>query len=245
MDEKESGLTYSEKYYEQITASCAEEDLDSCTSVTIHYPELYQLPDSSGVSYIKKHMDRFLLTDPFDQDSTLETLNALSTAFFEEYETLRDESNGEIPPWSLNRSVNVEWLTNKILTLSFQETSYTGGAHPNTVVFYQSFNLESQTKVQLNDILKDNYRAELQKIGEEVFRENNDLPISTSLNEAGFWFKDNNFELNNNFALMRSGIKFYYNAYEIAPYSRGATEITIPYDTLNPLMKPSFSYLGR
>ena len=40
-----------------------------------------------------------------------------------------------------------------------------------------------------------------------------------------------------NFLLSPDGIKFYYNAYEIAPYAAGPTEITIPYESLKDILK--------
>ena len=40
-----------------------------------------------------------------------------------------------------------------------------------------------------------------------------------------------------NFRLGKDSIYFFYNVYEIAPYSTGATEIALSYDVLQGLLK--------
>ena len=40
-----------------------------------------------------------------------------------------------------------------------------------------------------------------------------------------------------NFIVGEDGITFIYNPYEIAPYTKGNTELTLSYDTLRAIMK--------
>jgi Protein of unknown function (DUF3298) len=63
------------------------------------------------------------------------------------------------------------------------------------------------------------------------------MKFDETYKEAGFWFKDNIFTLNNNFAITDQGILFYYNNYEIASYVYGPTKIFIPYDSIENLVK--------
>jgi hypothetical protein len=42
---------------------------------------------------------------------------------------------------------------------------------------------------------------------------------------------------NDNFFITGGGIGFFYNPYEIAPYSSGSTEIFLPWEEILPLLK--------
>ena len=93
---------------------------------------------------------------------------------------------------------------------------------------------------ELKNIFKPNFEEELRKLGEDQFRLVRDLSQDEDLGEAGFWFDDNKFSLNDNFALTEDGIRFFYNSYEIAPYALGTTDITISYDSIKNLLISNF-----
>ena len=40
-----------------------------------------------------------------------------------------------------------------------------------------------------------------------------------------------------NFLLEKEGVMFYYNRYEIAPYSAGDFSLTVPYEQINAYLK--------
>jgi hypothetical protein len=55
--------------------------------------------------------------------------------------------------------------------------------------------------------------------------------------EVGYFFENQRFILNDNFVLTQKGIKFLFNVYEIKPYTAGITELEIPYEKLNGILK--------
>ena len=61
----------------------------------------------------------------------------------------------------------------------------------------------------------------------------------TNYSEAGFYFENDVFTMTPNFAITKSGLKFLYNPYEVAPYALGQQEIIIPYRDLEALIKPN------
>lgn len=50
--------------------------------------------------------------------------------------------------------------------------------------------------------------------------------------ETTEWFWGGDFFLTDNFAVLKTGLVFYYQAYEIAPYAYGPTSLFIPWDKL-------------
>jgi len=55
------------------------------------------------------------------------------------------------------------------------------------------------------------------------------------LEEYGFWFQGDAFEVNENFYFENGNIVFLFNPYEIAPYAGGTSELIIPLSDLGDL----------
>ncbi len=68
----------------------------------------------------------------------------------------------------------------------------------------------------------------LTPIAEVYFRKARQLSPTADLKEAGFWFPDGRFKLNENFGLTDTALLFNFNMYEIAARSMGETRIAIP-----------------
>lgn len=142
--------------------------------------------------------------------------------------------------WNFNRSVDIIYQTHNVVSLRFNEHSFTGGAHPISNSYYDSFSLKNGKKLSLRDIFISNYRKPLTSLAEQVFRKQKGLSQDSSLAAAGYWFKNNSYTLSDNYALTHKGLLVYYNEYEIAPYYMGPTRIIIPFDKLKPLIKPEY-----
>jgi hypothetical protein len=97
-----------------------------------------------------------------------------------------------------------------------------GGAHPMTAKTYQSFKLNSGEKIFIED---STILHKLTPLAEKEFRRVKNISVGNSLLNEGYWFENGEFYLNDNFAVVKEGLVFYYNPYEIAPYALGPTEI--------------------
>jgi hypothetical protein len=123
-------------------------------------------------------------------------------------------------------------LTDSLLSLSIREAYYTGGAHGGHGTFFISIAPSTGASFTLDDFMKIGYLEPLTQLGENAFRQVRAIADTASLEESGFEFPDNSFQLNKNYGFKNEGIVFCYNSYEIAPYASGPTEILIPYDAL-------------
>lgn len=52
------------------------------------------------------------------------------------------------------------------------------------------------------------------------------------------FFDINEIAPNNNFWINNEGVHYVYNQYEIAPYSMGPIEVTIPFEEITPIIIP-------
>lgn len=138
--------------------------------------------------------------------------------------------------WFIERSGEVKFNKENIFSIDYMEYSYTGGAHPNTYVTFKNFLLTNGEEISLDEIISEDKQQELTKIAEAEFRKMKELSPDADLGQAGFWFENNKFYLNDNFLIGDSSLVFYYNNYEITAYAFGPTELTIPYSELKSII---------
>jgi hypothetical protein len=133
--------------------------------------------------------------------------------------------------------VNVEVLTDSLLSLSVNDEYYTGGAHGGAGVYFINIDPRTGEEFTLDNFFKPGYSQALTNLGNKVFRQTRQLADTSSLSENYFEFPEDRFQLNENYGFKEEGVVFFYNSYEIAPYAAGPTEIIIPYKDLKEWIK--------
>lgn len=142
--------------------------------------------------------------------------------------------------WFISKSVKVLRTTPPVVSLELSEESYYGGAHPNGGLIHMNFDALTGEPIKLASIVKDGWMPALTATAEVYFRKAREIGPTANLKDAGFWFQDGRFKLNDNFALTENGLRFEYNVYEIAPRSMGDTSIEIPLIEIRALLRPEF-----
>lgn len=116
---------------------------------------------------------------------------------------------------------------------------YSGGAHPFGGRTFYNFNLKNGKVILEEEIFTAGYEEALTKIIKDKLLENfnsENKTQYTNIDEAGFFTEE--IRPNNNFYINDEGICYVFNAYEIAPYSIGESEVVLPYQSIRHLMKP-------
>lgn len=114
---------------------------------------------------------------------------------------------------------------------------YEGGAHGYNAVSYFNFSRNSGKRLQLNDVFKPEYEKPLTQLLLDALMKKLDVHSMEELKGEGYLDWTDMYP-SANFLMGKDSIKFRYNAYEIAPYACGSTELTIPYTALKDLLKP-------
>lgn len=127
--------------------------------------------------------------------------------------------------WEKKFSMQVLYNDNSILSLRLSKYAYTGGAHGISIQENHVFDLRSSQIITLNDLFTPDFGSRLNEILENKLRRINGIKKKEGLKEAGFLV--DSIEYNNNFYINNDGVGFYYNVYEIAPYTFGATDFNI------------------
>ncbi|MFA5046686.1 MAG: RsiV family protein [Paludibacter sp.] len=122
---------------------------------------------------------------------------------------------------------------------------YMGGAHGLNTRNYFNFDLKTGKLISEKDLFVANYESALSELikkrifedsKEEQAKEPNTESI-LSLDDTDFW--TDSIKPNGNFYITDESINYIFNPYEIAPYYMGITEVSLPYDRLEDLLKPN------
>lgn len=145
----------------------------------------------------------------------------------------------EVSAWySYYNNIEAQPLTDnpEVLVYYINTNSYTGGAHGIYNIDYLNFNPENGHLITLNDVFNEGYKNKLNEMLLAKFMKDQGVATLEQLQEKAY-LQDTDMYPSENFRLGKDGITFFYNVYEIAPYSSGTTEITLSYDELKDILK--------
>ncbi len=226
----------------QLNKNYGESDYsDFAASIELSYPVMTDYADEKVQKKINSFITDFYINGSMQGDNGYTDINDRMESFIEDYRN-EIEADSEIfkdykPVYEDNQFTSIAYNSDNILSLEISEYIYTGGAHGNSLFSLFSFNLKNGEQITLDDIFKGNYKAELNKVGEKIFRENYQTDSTQSLYEQGFFGFENGFALNENFDLYRGGIKFQFNPYEAGAYVLGAPEVFIPWSEIRDIIR--------
>lgn len=178
------------------------------------------------------------------QDALTEYLKDYST----EYRTLAEQyqidkenlESDQMPSWYWYyhyKTNEILFDDENIVSYLVEHSDYTGGAHGSLNALYYIIDLNSLTTITEEDIFKPNYHQFLTSKIIETLMKKYDVTEADQLISEGF-FDINDIAPNNNFWMNDKGVHYVYNQYEIAPYSMGPIEITIPFEEVLSIIIP-------
>ena len=147
------------------------------------------------------------------------------------HESIRQESADMLVGSSMTTEeyqskYSVVFADEKYISFRAEEYSYTGGAHGNTEITVGTIDRKTARQLRLADFVSADKLPKLTKIlHEKVIKklggkenlQGEVLPIE-------------------NFCVIKGGLKFVYNEYEVACYAAGAVEVVVSFDEM-PMMK--------
>lgn len=192
--------------------------------------------DNAIADSVKKHILSNFFKKPDDSLSPLQQLEKEKEMYFRHYKKSNEDlyENGVASFWEKEKSVKIHFNEADILSMEFYDYGYTGGAHGLPISRFEVIDLNTGSQFTLDDLFRPEYRNDLRDIINAELRKMHQLERHTSLKEAGFF--EHTVEPTGNFYINKDGIGFYYNRYEIAPFTMGSTDIFIPFSRLQFLL---------
>ena len=139
---------------------------------------------------------------------------------------------------------HVQLCNTLILTYRIDYNEYTGGAHGIYMSTFLNLDLKTLSPIHLGDLFEGDYKEALTDLLWKQLMADNNVSTRQELEDMGY-ATTGDLEPIENFYLDPTGITFYYNVYEIAPYVMGATKITLSYEDITHLMNSEFVTLSN
>jgi hypothetical protein len=216
---------------------------------------VYIYPSGYKDKEILRKINRLFLVSFFGEDSPSESPEAVMKKYVDKYISDYKELEKDFPvktgdadneseaPISEALYSHFEISSNEILYNKCDLISYavsveyfTGGAHGNRGYNNYVISLKTGDELEEKDIFVDNYQDDLAKIIVDAIATNHHVTDPAELENRGF-FNVKEIYPNNNFYVDGDGITYTFNNYEIAAYSVGKTEVTLPYGRIRHLIR--------
>lgn len=205
---------------------CENEESKPCVEVKISYPSILKGASALVLDSLNRNIQSTILDYAFISEKP-DNFESLIGEIQEEYESVNEEFPSYNTPWQLEVSADIIYQDSLFISIASTIYSFTGGAHPNSYQVYRSYDLATGKALTLGDLLDVGYELDLNEAAELEFRMAKRIPPSRDLDDEGYFFEENRFKLNSNFAIMNRSLLFYFNPYEIGPYALGATELEL------------------
>jgi hypothetical protein len=232
-DEPQGPVSFEIISYTDSIGDCRNAEIP-CAEISFSFPQFTAAPNQQVLDSLNKHVVSLMLLLQGDEEA--EPIRPFMKKFLDEFNEFMETQPSYKVSWALERNVDVLYIGDSILSLSFYEYAYLGGAHPNSATIYKNINLNTGAVLSLYDIFNPAFTEQLNELGEGYFRVSRRIPYEADLNDEGFWF-ENGFYLPDNFGFSQSEIIFIFNPYEIGPYVMGASEFHIPLDAALPYLR--------
>lgn len=136
----------------------------------------------------------------------------------------------------LEVNYDIEWATDKLVSIHFINSEFSGGAHPNYESATLNFDSTNGKEIKLADLFEPK-SAYLKTISEYAIADlksrGEDLTDAETI-ESGAGAKPENYA---NWNLTNKGLMFTFDPYQVASYAAGMQTVIIPYDKLQSIMR--------
>lgn len=138
-----------------------------------------------------------------------------------------------------NESARIVYQNNTYISLEFTQSAYTGGAHPNSWSIHWIIDAISGKIIKFDELFSEQDIKLLKQLSDREIRK---MFKTNSL--AKVLFTDD-YMVSKDIYLLKKGVVFQYDPYEIAPYSTGSIRIYIPFRKLKQTKINTFIQNGR
>jgi len=208
---------------------CADEEIHKCTHVLLDFPVL-KGEQMANANLLVNHYIADVVGYGDAENPAEVNLEEAANSLVKDFQEFHKEFPDSPQVWHVRLKSKITYEQEELLCLMIVSETFMGGAHGTLNKRYLTFNLQNGEPVHLIDRIAD--KAAFMIIAERNFRKQKKLSPIADLEKAGYWFADNKFALPANIGIDDQGYLLHYNAYEIAPYSMGPTDIKIGFEEL-------------
>jgi hypothetical protein len=175
-------------------------------------------PRAAVDTYIRDMSSEYTIQDQYSQEMSQEDLNELKS--------------------DLRLSTKVDYIDSLVISVRKDLAEYYAGAvHGNYGTGFYNIDHRTKTLLRESDYFVEDYAAQLTKILQRRLLIGYKVKTLEELEEKeGISAAD--ITPNDNCSIGPKGLTYIYNPYEIAPYALGQITIFVPYEDLQPILRP-------
>ncbi len=132
-----------------------------------------------------------------------------------------------------------EFKYDNIISYVFNIEMYTGGAHPNHYIKTINYDISNNQIIDIDYLIARNpdILNKLSVLSHDILLDKfkNSDTYDVDMIQEGTSVTESNFQ---NFIFTKEGLKIYFPHYQVAPYSYGVIDITIPYNAVKLVNEP-------
>lgn len=213
--------------------------------INFTYPTKYNNKD-----ILKKIQQQFVYSyfgDGYENLSPEEATAKYTEDYLNNYKDLEDEYKADVAKadetpvgawfsYFEMSSDDIAYNKNDILSYTVNFENYTGGAHGAHSFTNHVIDMKTGNLIKEDDIFIEGFQEDLAQILIDRIAKQNTVENPKELENIGFFSIDEIFP-NGNFLIDDNGITYTFNEYEIAAYVVGATNVHLPYEEIQYLLK--------
>lgn len=208
----------------------------NCPEVTINYVEIFG--DNRISEKINGKIRNFIFQSLLlgeDTIPTAKTIEEAATGFIEAYYSDQAQFPDMAGEYFAEISVNEIYNTPGHICFEMRQYLFTGGAHGYGATSFLNIDPKTGEELTSEELFKN--KKEFTAFAEEKFRIQQEIALEQSINETGFWFENEKFNLPESFGFIQDSVIFVYNQYEIASYADGPIELKIAMKEAKPFLR--------
>jgi len=192
------------------------------------------IPQADGVEAVKNNINASIeamvsASLNLAEDSVAKNMSISESIdkFNSEYASFKSEFPESALEWEAQIDGEIMYQSEAVISVVITNYLNTGGAHGSLVVSFLNFDALTGQSLKNEQLFND--MNAFKTVAEDYF--NDQIADKKEL-----YFEPDNFVLPQNIGFNETGVILLYNSYEVAPYSTGLTEFTIPFDDLVPYL---------
>jgi len=210
----------------------------SCARFLLEFPIIERAASAQITEKLNTQIQKAVAQQLSMGENQPQTIEQAAQNFFSWYREIQEEEDLPDLDYELQLQAQVETFSERFLCLRLKSYFYSGGAHGMPFTNFLVFDLNTGEPLQLEDLLQPWSLEPLRRKLERNFRVQKDISPEAPLNQEDFLFELKKLPFSGVWGLGERGLIFYYNVYEIAPYSSGSIEVFVSVYELENILKP-------
>jgi Deacetylase PdaC/Protein of unknown function (DUF3298) len=205
----------------------------NCVEVNFELPQLEGGANAAAIKAINDSLKASVVSSNYLQYTLQQAADSTVAQLFTDLKMQLGDMNDPTSTMGFSEDAKgkIVHTTPKVVTAEFTYSSYTGGAHGMYGTTVTTYDLNTGKAYRLTDLVSDTTALRPLLEAKILAQKRSEDPSITALKDIVFE-PEQPLALPVNFAVVKEGLRFIYNPYEIMAYAFGMSDVTLTWDEL-------------